>query len=280
MDRQLGVPPDMSEQRGKPSDVILDMLRSRRSHRLPASSLIEAGALFGFTANTMRVTLSRLTARGLIESPQRGVYQLTPDTDALNDFVERWRLGERRTRPWQPGRWLFAHAAQPAGRCRWALQALGFRAVGPNLEARPDNLALSLSDLRALGEDLGLDRDVVLIAGEPEGEPIPGSWVEAWRPQELNELYGRCLRRLDRSSRCLDELDEVQARLECFTLGGEVIHHLAKDPLLPAPLVDVQARQALWQAMLEYETLGRRIWAGDRGDVPRHMPRPQLSMAV
>lgn len=270
----------MSEQRSKPADVILDMLRSRRPRRHTAGALIEAGALFGFTANTMRVTLSRLAARGLIESPQRGVYQLTPQTDALNDFVERWRLGEQRMGPWQPGRWLFAHIMETTRRCDWALQALGFRTVAPNLQARPDNLALSLSELRSLGEGLGLARNVVLIAGEPEGNPMPGSWVDAWRPEDLDAQYTRSLERLEQSSRRLPDLDEAEARLECFTLGGEVIHHLAKDPLLPPPLVDVQTRRALWQAMLDYEILGRQIWAGDRGEAPRHMPRPQLPMAI
>ncbi|MDZ7668853.1 MAG: PaaX family transcriptional regulator C-terminal domain-containing protein [Gammaproteobacteria bacterium] len=270
----------MSEQRSRPGDVILDMLRSRRPRRHRAGALIEAGALFGFTANTMRVTLSRLAARGLIESPQRGVYQLTPQTDALNDFVERWRLGEQRTRPWQSGRWLFAHVPEPSHRCDWALQALGCRTVGPNLQARPDNLALTPAELRSLGEGLGLPRDVVLIAGEPEGDSGPRSWVNAWQPEELDAQYTRNLQRLERSSRLLAELDEAEARLECFTLGGEIIHRLAKDPLLPAPLVNVRDRQALWQAMQEYETLGRKIWAGERGDVPRHMPRPQLPMAV
>lgn len=270
----------MSEQRSRPGDVILDMLRSRRPRRHRAGTLIEAGALFGFTANTMRVTLSRLAARGLIESPQRGVYQLTPETDALNDFVERWRLGEQRTRPWQSGRWLFAQVPEPSHQCNWALQALGFRTVGPNLEARPDNLALAPADLRSLGESLGLARDVVLIAGEPQGDPIPSSWVSAWQPAELDTQYAQSLQRLEQSSRRLAGLDEAEARLECFTLGGEIIHRLAKDPLLPAPLVNVQDRQALWRTMLEYETLGRKIWAGERGDVPRHMPRPQLPMAV
>ena len=93
----------MSRTRTRPGDVILDLLRSARGRRQSASSLIERGALFGFSENTIRVTLSRLMSRGRIESPRRGEYRLSPETDALNDFVERWRLGEDRIRPWQPG---------------------------------------------------------------------------------------------------------------------------------------------------------------------------------
>lgn len=109
---------------------------------------------------------------------------------------------------------------------------------------------------------------------------MPGSWVEAWQPEHLDALYAHSLERLEQSSRRIPDLDEAEARLECFTLGGEIIHRLAKDPLLPPALVDVRARQALWRAMLDYESLGRKVWAGHRGEVPRHMPRPQLPMAV
>lgn len=267
----------MAEQRNSPSDVILDMLRSGRQRRQRVSALIRAGALFGFTDNTVRVTLSRLQARGIIDSPARGVYQLTRQTDALNDFVERWRLGEHRVRPWHPGRWWFAATGnESCGRSLWALSALGFRAVAPGLHARPDNLALTLAELRQLATGLALSHEVQFISGEPEDNPVPAAWIAAWQPQSLNASYARLLQRLRDSRKRLTRLPVDQARLECFSLGGEAIHLLAKDPLLPEQLVDVAARTALWQAMLEYDAAGRDVWALAADDVPLNMPRPQL----
>ncbi len=118
----------MARARTRPGDVILDLLRSARGRRQSVSALVERGALFGFSENTIRVTLSRLMSRGRIESPGRGEYRLSPETDALNDFVERWRLGEDRVRAWQPGHWLLAHLADADGPSAQAL--------GPSASAR------------------------------------------------------------------------------------------------------------------------------------------------
>ncbi len=271
----------MSHARARPSDIILDLLRSARSRRQSAAALIEAGALFGFTENTMRVNLSRLVARGILESPGRGVYRLSKRTDALNDFVERWRLGEDRVQPWEPGRWLVSHGADgaQAGReaCRWALDALGVREVQPGLLARPENLALDLNALRDLATGIGLAPDVVLVSGTPQGERMPVRWLSAWNPAALNADYADAVARLRESARRLTELVPAEARLECFRLGGEMIHRLAKDPLLPAPLVDTEARAALHQAMLAYDRQGKEIWAAVNQQELNQMPRPQLA---
>ncbi|MEQ8857043.1 MAG: hypothetical protein RIC56_00210 [Pseudomonadales bacterium] len=269
----------MSHARTRPSAVILDLLRSARSRRQTAAALIEAGALFGFTENTMRVNLSRLMGRGIIDSPSRGLYALSRRTDALNDFVERWRLGEDRVRPWQPGQWLFAHTGAAAESSRWTLSALGFREVRAGLLARPDNLTLDLDALRQLAGGLGLDPGVLLLSGAPEGGTIPSGWLDAWQPRKLNAAYADALSRLADSARRLNDLAPAEARLECFTLGGEMIHRLAKDPLLPAELVDVDARAALWQAMLDYDRQGKEIWALANKHELTHMPRPQLATA-
>jgi phenylacetic acid degradation operon negative regulatory protein len=257
--------------------VILDMLRSARSRHRTARSLIAAGGLFGFSENTMRVTLSRLLSRGLIESPERGLYRLTDQTDALNDFVERWRLGEARVRPWRRGHWLFAHLQGEVVSSEWALDALGFREVRPALLARPDNLAVRLQELRTLADGLGLEPGVLLIAGQPEGDPAPQNWLKAWHPTRLDDEYADALGRLEQSARRLPELPLDEARMECFSLGGEMIHRLAKDPLLPGEFVSIQAREALWRAMLDYDRLGKDIWASGKDEALRRMPRPQLA---
>ncbi len=260
-----------------PTSLILDLLRSARSRPYAAGALIEAGALFGFSENTIRVTLSRLASRGTIDSPSRGRYQLSRQTDALNEFVERWRLGEARVRPWQPGQWLFAHPGPAAAGSHWALTALGFRAIRDGLWVRPDNLALSLSELRTLGGGIGLGADVLLLAGIPEGEPVPDAWAAVWRPDQLGAGYRQTRERLEASASGLADLPPEQARVECFRLGGEAIHRLAKDPLLPAELVDSNARRELWQVLLRYDVQGKEIWAAASRHELKHMPRPQLA---
>ena len=56
--------------------------------------------------------------------------------------------------------------------------------------------------------------------------------------------------------------------IESFTLGGEALHLLAKDPYLPAELQDPGIRERLWQTMLRYDELGRSIWSPAQGSMP------------
>ncbi len=268
----------MSGLRDRPADVLLDLLRSVGRKGYSVRFLIESGALFGFTENTVRVTLSRLLARELVESPARGRYRLARRSDTVNAFVERWRAGEKRVRPWTPGDWLFAHAASPAARGRWVLDALGFREARLGLWVRPDNLAPELAGLRALARDLGLGDDVLLVAGRPEGDPVPEAWVALWDPPAWIAAQRELTRRLKESAARLPGLPTAKARLESFRLGGEAIHCLAKDPLLPEALADPSARRALWEEMLAYDALGRAAWANREAADGQRLPVPQLAV--
>jgi phenylacetic acid degradation operon negative regulatory protein len=263
--------------RSRPSDTLLDLLRGAGRHGRSARSLIAVAELFGLTDNAVRVTLSRLVARGVVESPKRGQYRLAAQANSLNEFVERWRLGETRVREWVPGEWLFAHLqGDPPGNV-WALEALGFREVRSQLYVRPDNLALTLDDLHDLGSGIGLGSETLLVAGRPQGRSTRDRWHRAWHPKALNDGYIETIERLRSSAAHLNQLEPAAARLESFRIGGEAIHLLAKDPLLPAGFVDVQAREALWREMVAYETAGKRIWAGAFQEATHSMPIPQLA---
>ena len=264
----------MSRQRVKPADVLLDLLRGARAQGRTAAYLIETGALFGINENTLRVTLSRLQARGTIESPERGRYRLTTTADPINEFVDRWRLGESRVKPWD-GRWLFVHLAEPSNRSRWALDALGFRLLRPGLSVRPANLNLDREQLKRLMCSIGLPASALLIEGETDSED--GAWRALWACDEISDEYRSMTRRLKESAAQLDAMDQEAARIETFQLGGEAIHLLAKDPLLPSEFVDTEAREALWRTLRDYDVAGQRIWATSKKDQSSSLPIPRLA---
>ena len=119
----------MPGHREKPADILLDLLRGAKHEGRRTAQLIESAALFGIQENTVRVTLSRLNSRGLVVSPSRGRYRLAEAADPINVFVERWREGENRIRPWEHRQWLLCHPGSDDDRTAWSLDALGFRRV-------------------------------------------------------------------------------------------------------------------------------------------------------
>jgi phenylacetic acid degradation operon negative regulatory protein len=270
----------MSGIRSRPADVLLDLLRSVGERGHSVRFLVDAGALFEFSENRVRVTLSRLLTRGLIESPARGRYRLAARTDALNEFVERWRLGEARVRPWTPGEWLFAHLAGPPTGTRWALDALGFREVRPGLFARPDNLQLEAEALRRLARGIGAAPELLLIRGRPDGDGAGEDWRRSWQPEALAAVYEELRQRLSESAARIGELPLDRARLESFRLGGEAIHRLVKDPLLPEQWLDPSLRAALVRETLAYDAAGKAVWATARGREANALPVPQLPIAA
>ena len=56
--------------------LILDLLTTVPGTSVPVQFLVEAAAMFGIDSNSVRVALTRLGARGLIESEKRGQYHL------------------------------------------------------------------------------------------------------------------------------------------------------------------------------------------------------------
>lgn len=266
----------MSRDRNRPSDVILDLLRGAPGAGRSASYLIDSGKLFGFSDNIIRVNLSRLQRRGLIESPARGQYRLAPTADPLNTFVERWRLGEDRVRPWTPHCWLLMsdrHSTEPHTASAWALDALGFRRIAPNLQVRPDNLALGLDELKQLAASIGVPKDMILLCSTTRDDK---DWPSLWDSKSIDRDYASMIRRLEDSRSALADMSLEDARLETFKLGGAAIHLLAKDPLLPDSFVDTRARLTLWQVLLDYDTAGKRIWANSRKERDGGLPVPRL----
>ena len=264
----------------KPSSVILDLMSSAQGKSLSAKWLMRIGGYFGFTENTIRVALSRLGSRGLIESAGRGYYRMAHSADAVNDFVGRWRLGESRVVHWRQLGWHVVHNdANTTNTEAWVLQTLGFRQVRNGLFARPDNLILETDELATLARQLGLAQDAVFLSAKVVSSRVVSRWVTCWQTAELNRSYQVNLQRLKASADRLPGLSLEAALVETFNLGGEIVHLLAKDPLLPRSMVQVSARRTLWEEMLNYERFGRKLWAQaqDENLVAEVMPTPRLA---
>lgn len=247
-----------------PKSLVLDLLRVAADPQ-PIRGLCEIGVLFGFTDNAMRVAVTRLVGRGLLESDERGWYRLAPVATPRADFVERWRLGDRRLRTWK-GEWLAVWLPKGAPRAvrRRSLAALawlGLREGLPGMHVRPDNLAGAADGVREQAVTLGLEPDAEMFVGRDWSQATVERWTrDLWPAVALQRRCRDASRDLERSAARLLDMPSEQAVVQSFQRGGMAIGVLATDPLLPDAIVDGAERRSLTEATLRYDALGRRVW--------------------
>lgn len=231
-------------------------------------ALLDAARIFGIADNALRVALARLRGAGLVESDERGRYQLGRPAEALNRRITFWRSAESRLQPWTGG-WIGVQLSglrvsgrRAQGQRARALRMLGFCALAPGLEIRPDNLVGGVAGAREQLHGLGLEPAALVFALhslDAETEHVARS---LWDTDGLRGGYERLTQRLERSARRLPELSVEAAMRESFEIGGEAIRAIVYDPLLPEPIGPVAERDALIEASRRYDRLGRRCWAG------------------
>ncbi len=269
-----------------PRRLILNLLLGARDRTLSARDAVAACALLSIHESSTRVALVRLTAAGLLAASGRGCYTLGPAAQALADDVSAWRNLAPPVRGWN-GDWIAVHAGALGRSDRVALRArerafslLGLAEFERGLYLRPDNLVDGVSALRErlarLVPDTGLN--VFVARGFDPGRDAAARAL--WDGQALNERYRT-------QARMLDDWDagplsvETAAR-EAFTLGNQAIHERVFDPLLPAPLVDNDARDAFFTAVRRFDAAGQAIWqtflsgVRERPPLSRARPAPTL----
>lgn len=250
----------------KPRRLILGLLLAAEGEAMSAREAIAGCALFGISANSVRVALVRLSADGLIEATERGSYRLSASAHELADDVATWRHAEQRVRPWTGG-WIAVHCAglgrsdRAALRRRTrALAMLGFRELEGGLYLRPDNIEDSLDAVRRRLHTLGLEKEapVFLASGfEPAREAAIG---KLWDGKALNNSYRKLRAQLEEWLTRADKLEPEAAARESYLLGSNAIRHVVYDPLLPEPLVDAQARHAFVETVQRFDRAGQAIW--------------------
>jgi phenylacetic acid degradation operon negative regulatory protein len=254
--------------------LILDLLLAIEGEPLSAREAISGAALLGIRENNVRIALMRLSAEGLIEAVDRGVYRLSGAAHELAGEVATWRSIESRTRAWSGG-WLVVHSG-PLGRSdrsrtkarTRALDMLGFRALEPGLEVRPDNIETDIDAVRARLVKLGLEADAAVFVASQFDAARSARIATLWDGAALNAAY-RTLRRdllawLQRAAR----LEPDVAAREALLMGRKAIRQVVFDPLLPAPMVDVDARHTFFDTVRAYDRAGQAIWRRVRGLPP------------
>jgi len=245
---------------------VLSVAEATGEPRVRVGVLIDACAIFGFSANTVRVSLVHMRADGTVESPERACYRLGGSSRELSQRVMGWREVAERAVVWD-GSWIGffdAHLSRTdrvALRKRTrALRLLGFRALEEGLHLRPNNLRGGIAEVRAGFARLGVEPDAIVARIEELSERDAERAPRLWDGPSIVEGYRELLRRLAESEASLGKLSLEEAMRETFLLGREVIRSVALDPLLPTEMASTEAREALVEAMIRYDEKGQRLW--------------------
>ena len=252
--------------RPKAKALILDLLSVTGGLAFPVRKLAVACALFDISENSVRVTLVRLSAAGLIEAAGRGAYRLGESAGEFASEVGTWRTAETRVRTWN-GDYVAVHGGSWARsdrgayrRGQRALQMLGFRELTQGLSVRPDNLDGGIEFVRTRLHALGLEPEASVFRAAAFDPDLEARARSLWDAKELVASYRRSRARLAAWLERAPALElDVQAR-EVFLLGGSAIRQVVYDPLLPAPLIDVDERRTFVDAVHRFDRSGRAIW--------------------
>ena len=255
--------------KANPKHLILDLLLALGDKPLAVRDAIHAAAIFDIGANSLRVTLARLTAQGLIEIAERGAYRLGPAATGLAGEVATWRTVEQRLRPWQGG-YIAVHCGAlgrsdrvALRRRERALQMLGFRELERGLHIRPDNLERDIDEVRRRLHTLGLDHAAAVFQAQGFDTQRDAAIHALWDGKALTQTYRELRDQLEAWLDAADidaERELAVAACESFALGGRAIRHIVFDPLLPEPFVDAAERHAFIAATHRFDQAGRAIW--------------------
>lgn len=269
--------------------LVLNLLLGTAHRRLSAREAVASCALFGIRENNVRVALARLAAGGMIESVERGQYRLGPKAAGLAGDVSSWRDVETRVRDWDGG-WIAVHVgALPRSdralrRIRErALALLGLRELDAGLFVRPDNLSGGVDALRDRLARLGLGAEAAVFVAHSFDDERRRRAECLWDAATLDRGYRETRAALEgwlsRWSAGTPPLPIEAAARESFVLGNDAIRQLVFDPLLPAPLVDVDARRAFVDAVRRFDGVGHSIWRRFLLGATGGLVRPQRAQA-
>jgi len=249
-----------------PRKLILNLMRAAEGVPLTAADAVRACGVLGIRENSVRVTLARLSAQGLLASSARGAYELGPGARHIAQALASWRHAEDQVRPWA-GNWIMVSTASMGRSDRTALRQreralalLGLRDLEGGLHVRPDNLAGGASAIRERLRQLDLPAEIPVFAAMDFDPALEARARALWDGKALDAAYARTQRALKAWLARAHELPLEVAARECYLLGDDAIRQLVYDPLLPEPLVDTAQRHAFTQTVVAFEDAGRQIW--------------------
>lgn len=234
----------------RPQDLVFTLYGDFLLHRsgpVWVGSLIALLQPLGLSETNVRTVLSRMAAKGWLETEREGrrsYYALTGRGRRLLEEGETRIYRPRRDGAWD-GEWTVLAYSIPEeergrrDRLRVRLEWLGFGSLGNGLWITPHDVA---GRVREVAEELGVAEYVELFRGSRVGPGEPAALVaQCWDLAGLNERYGAFIDRHLDACRSLDSdgpgsVAPRTAYVRRFKLVHEYREFPLADPFLPRAL--------------------------------------------
>jgi len=261
-------------------ELVIDFLSNRYPREMSAQEILGVGAALGFSAQSLRMALTRLVEQSVAANTGRGRYRLSPSGEAMRVEVRKWRHLDEVARPWS-GAWIGVFDASVPRSDRAALRRheramrlRGFRELQSGLWIRPANLRDSVGELRDHLRALGLHPAALVVGLDDLDDDSRAKATRLWDTAKMLATYRALAEELLASQAKLDRIALEAAAAESMVLGRDVIRHINLDPVLPEELMPSRALATLVRTMTEYDQQARQIW---RRFMRAHAPqRPNL----
>ena len=247
-----------------PKNIVLDLIAVNQYRQLETPQLTFISEIFDISMNNLRVTLNRLVNEDLLANDERGVYRLTPKALSKREFINQWR--SKQTLDTWDGSWLACYLQKGVDRTtrKKTLLALEWYGFKPGLDliwVRPNNLVLETENLAESLTTLGIEEGTKLFVMSDTDKHLQRRWTTTvWPVDQLDQQYDALVLQILKSTQLLETNSVRTSLIETCQLGGEAIHCLALDPLLPKAIRAGEKYEELKQTMLNYDKLGRKIW--------------------
>ena len=246
--------------------LIIDLFLSSAYPQLTIKQILIAAKLFNMSDNGIRVATTRLLNEGMIESVERGIYQLSPSTTEWAKVILNRKNGIKQTKEWQHQ--YLAVFTGTLGRIdrtalkkrERALSQFGFRELETGIYIRPDNLAYSFEKTCEELVLAGLENEAKISIIQKFDSKTVSLIPSLWDTQQLEKNYEMYSQDIQEWLLNYKNLSLNEAATQALLLGRETITLLMNDPLLPSPFVNEYARNQFAQNVQQLDSIGQKLW--------------------
>lgn len=246
--------------------LILDVLKLNQPYHSNVRNIIQLGDVFDISENTMRVTLTRLCRSGLIDSPKRGFYKITPKATEVEQELWNWRKQQDIVQDWHGDYVMLSYEKTPQQdsithkKNQKYLKLMGFAVFEHSLYIRPNNLVYPPNMIKEKLIKLGITTPFTIFIAQ--GFELGNEQLiqKLWQPAKINQYYSEHTDKMRHWMMHQHLYSQRQLIQESYLICQDAIRHIFFDPLLPEPYIVTQKRQDFLEMTIRFEHNGIKLW--------------------